>query len=361
MGASCGIAALPAFSAHTASELRLLFGAPHGTDARLDSAGDGLSARHSAPNSRRSTAIRRRHGSPRRDRPCEGMRCSTRRSRHRHRHATVFHCGRSFLVVDEGSANGTFVGDAPLAPRSARLVLPGQSLRVGRARIEVLNEERPAPAADANTRELALAMVQEMTSGTQGDRATPWIAVTSGPDSGKALLLSDEDKPYLIGRGSSVDLSLEDERVSRRQLSVVRRGREVVVAGLAQNHRASLGDQALAETDEVRWLPGTPLTIAQSLFGLFDPSYELQEKLAPTPVRSRAVAEHSDAKRTSAPTASASVSAESKGESPLSSGVDPRSARRSWSSMDTTIVIIASIAIAGAAAILVWLFVPWST
>jgi hypothetical protein len=29
--------------------------------------------------------------------------------------------------------------------------------------------------------------------------------------------------------------------------------------------------------------------------------------------------------------------------------------------MDTTIVIIASIAIASAAAILVWLFVPWST
>jgi hypothetical protein len=134
------------------------------------------------------------------------------------------------------------------------------------SRIEVLNEERPAPPADANTRDLALAMVQEMTSGTQGERATPWIAVTSGPDSGKALLLSDEDKPYVIGRGSSVDLSLKDERVSRRQISVLRRGRDVFVAGLAQNHRASLGDQALAETLELRWLPGTPLTIAQSVF-----------------------------------------------------------------------------------------------
>jgi len=276
-----------------------------------------------------------------------------------HRHATVFHCGRLFLVVDEGSANGTFVGDTPLAPRSARLVLPGQFLRVGRARIEVLNEERAAPAADANTRELALAMVQEMTSGTQGERATPWIAVTSGPDSGKALLLSDEDKPYLIGRGSSVDLSLEDERVSRRQLSVVRRGRDVFVVGLAQNHRTSLGNRALAEAVELRWLPGTPLTIAQSVFGLFDSSYELQEKLAPTPAPARGVEEHSDVKRTSSPIAGVPVSADSQREP--SPGVVARSARRAWSSMDTMIVIIASIAIVGTAAILVWLFVPWST
>jgi pSer/pThr/pTyr-binding forkhead associated (FHA) protein len=280
-----------------------------------------------------------------------------------HHHATIFHCGRSFLVVDEGSANGTFVGDAPLAPRSARLVLPGQSFRVGRARIEVLNEDRTAPAPNATTRELALAMVQEMTSGTQGKRATPWIAVTSGPDAGKALLLGDEDKPYLIGRGSSVDLPLEDERVSRRHLSIVRRGRDVFIAGLAQNHRASLGDQALVEALELRWLPGTPLTIAQSVFGLFDPSHELKEKLAPTPVGSRAVTEHSGAKRTSAPIATVPGSAASPSglPAPSSPSLERTPARRPWSSMDTTIVIIASIAIASAAAILVWLFVPWST
>jgi pSer/pThr/pTyr-binding forkhead associated (FHA) protein len=270
-----------------------------------------------------------------------------------HRHATVCHCGRSFLVVDEGSANGTFVGDVQLAPRCARLVLLGQSLRVGRTRIEVFNEERPAPPPDANTAELARAVVREMTSGTQGERATPWIATTSGPDAGKALLLGDEEKPYVVGRGSSADLALEDDRVSRRQLQIVRRGGEVFVVALTNNRRAWLGDQALIDGVEQRWLPGAPLTVAESVLGLFDPRHELQQKLDSTGTRPSLVTGHIDVKPTSAPIAPLPT--------PSAAPIEPRPARHLWSTMDTTVVIIASVAIASAAAILLWLFAPWST
>jgi pSer/pThr/pTyr-binding forkhead associated (FHA) protein len=270
-----------------------------------------------------------------------------------HHHATAYHCGQSFLVVDEGSANGTFVGETMLGARAARVVQPGESVRVGRIRIDVCIDERAAPPADANTRDLALAMVNDMTSGTNGDRATPWIAVIAGPDAGKALLLSEEDKPYFIGRGSSVDLALEDERVSRRQLSVSRRGREVFIRSLARNDRASLEDQALAEDVALRWMPGTSLKIARSALGLFDPVHELERKLDPTGQRARITPPNITAVAPSAPIAPL--------PSPSAAPAEVLPVRRRWSAMDASIVIIASLAIAGGVAILIWLIVPWST
>jgi hypothetical protein len=132
----------------------------------------------------------------------------------------------------------------------------------------------------------------------------------------------------------------------------MRRGKDVFVAGLAPNHRASLGEQTLADTIERRWLPGTPLTIAQSVVSLFDPSYELQRQLDWTGNQTQLAPAQTNVQPASAPIAALPDS------SPIP---EPGPARRLWTSMDTTIVVIASVAIAGAAAILIWLFAPWST
>src|SRR5271165_3569132 len=49
-----------------------------------------------------------------------------------HRHASVRSQGMELLVVDEGSTNGTFVGDVRVAPRMSRIVRSGDWVRVGR-------------------------------------------------------------------------------------------------------------------------------------------------------------------------------------------------------------------------------------
>src|ERR1700687_4032997 len=49
-----------------------------------------------------------------------------------HRHATLRSQGADFLVVDEGSTNGTFVGGVRIAQGTSRIVRSGDMVRVGR-------------------------------------------------------------------------------------------------------------------------------------------------------------------------------------------------------------------------------------
>ena len=48
-----------------------------------------------------------------------------------HRHASIRQRGTDYVVVDEGSSNGTFVGPVRLSPHAPRVVRSGDLIRVG--------------------------------------------------------------------------------------------------------------------------------------------------------------------------------------------------------------------------------------
>ena len=52
------------------------------------------------------------------------------------RHASLRSKGGHYTIVDEGSANGTFVGGIRLSPRSPRDLRTGDLVRVGRVWLE---------------------------------------------------------------------------------------------------------------------------------------------------------------------------------------------------------------------------------
>src|SRR5580704_18120530 len=60
-----------------------------------------------------------------------------------HRHASLRAQGSDFVVVDEGSTNGTFVGFVRIAARTSRVVRSGDKVRVGRIWIEVRMDQSP--------------------------------------------------------------------------------------------------------------------------------------------------------------------------------------------------------------------------
>src|SRR6516162_9026104 len=74
-----------------------------------------------------------------------------------HRHASLRAQGADFVLVDEGSTNGTFVGGVRVAARTSRIVRTGDLVRLGRMWLEMRIDHRPITRdVAAATRELAL-------------------------------------------------------------------------------------------------------------------------------------------------------------------------------------------------------------
>src|SRR3954465_14885962 len=93
-----------------------------------------------------------------------------------HRHATIRARGSEFILVDEGSTNGTFMGGVKLGALAPRILKHGDLARVGRVWLEVRFDNQVAPAQTVlATKELALALVARAMS-KEGEAGGPRIA-----------------------------------------------------------------------------------------------------------------------------------------------------------------------------------------
>ena len=153
-----------------------------------------------------------------------------------HRHASVRQRGAEYLVVDEGSTNGTFFGSVRLHAQSPRVVRSGDMIRLGRVWIELKIEQSPVTSQPAQaTRELALALVARALQ-QQGESARPRLLGVEGPDQGKQLDLSDNLRPFVLGRGQQADLPIDVADASRRHAQVIRRGDCLLVRDLGSKN-----------------------------------------------------------------------------------------------------------------------------
>jgi len=188
-----------------------------------------------------------------------------------HRHASIRQRGTDYVIVDEGSTNGTFVGPVRLSPQAPRVIRSGDLVRVGRIWLELRVEQTlPTQNLQASTRELALSLVASALA-AEGGPAHAKIAVDAGPDAGKELVLADFERVYVLGRAPNLDLSLEDADASRRHVEVFRRGHHVCVRDLGSKNGSELGGQRLEPNKESPWPSGATLRFGANTFSLSDP------------------------------------------------------------------------------------------
>lgn len=188
-----------------------------------------------------------------------------------HRHATLRAQGAEFLLVDEGSTNGTFVGDVRIAPNTSRLVRSGDAVRVGRIWLELRMERSPVTRDLAvATRDLALALVAEAIEAAGTDTTTR-IRVVEGIDQGSVLVLTQLGREYLIGRAADSDLRLNDPDVSREHVRIVRSSDGVVVIDNDAKNGTSLGVARVSPRQPTVWRPAQMLHIGRSVFSLEEP------------------------------------------------------------------------------------------
>jgi pSer/pThr/pTyr-binding forkhead associated (FHA) protein len=188
-----------------------------------------------------------------------------------HRHASIRQRGSDYVVVDEGSTNGTFVGGVRLSPQAPRVVRHGELVRVGRVWLGLSMEAALATAnPQATTREIALRLVHGALL-AQGERVSARLVVRSGPDQGKELFVSDFEKTYVLGRAPEADLPITDKDASRKHLEVFRRGDGVCVRDLGSKNGSELGQRKLESGKETAWPAGATLRIGDTEITLEDP------------------------------------------------------------------------------------------
>lgn len=187
-----------------------------------------------------------------------------------HRHASIRQRGTDYVVLDEGSTNGTFVGGVRLSPHAPRVVRSGDLVRVGRVWLELRVEQVPATQnPQASTRELALSLVKAALD-AQGEPASARVFVKSGPDKDREVLVSEFERVYVIGRAPDADLPLTDPDTSRRHVEVFRRAQHVYLRDLGSKNGTELAGKKLA-SKEAPWPPGASATLGGTELGLDDP------------------------------------------------------------------------------------------
>jgi pSer/pThr/pTyr-binding forkhead associated (FHA) protein len=189
-----------------------------------------------------------------------------------HRHATLQAKGADFVLVDEGSTNGTFIGGVRLAPRTSRVLRSGDMIRVGRVWLEALVDQSPPTRDMANaTRDLALALVSQAMARI-GESTTATVRVVEGDaDLGATLALEEEARAYVVGRAEECDLPIADASASREHLQIVRRGGAVLVRDLGSKNPAQLGETPLEATRDTVWRTALVLRVGRTVLALEEP------------------------------------------------------------------------------------------
>jgi pSer/pThr/pTyr-binding forkhead associated (FHA) protein len=275
------------------------------------------------------------------------------------RHATVRTEGLEYTLLDEGSTNGTFVGEIRLSPFTPRTLKSGDLVRVGRVWLEMRMDQTPAtrdlPAA---TRDLAFRLVEDAMRAL-GDDVSTRVLVVEGPDRGRSLALLDEARAYVAGRGEDCDLMLEDMDASREHIQIVRRGGAVLVRDLGSKNGVQIGESRVPTDRDITWRAPTMLRIGQAVLALEEPVAIALAELEAAP--DEALPAEGARPPPPRPGALGTAEAASRAAAPLAAPLpapDPgrlRSRRRAWSGADAAVVIAAASIMALSAAGLYWL------
>ena len=200
-----------------------------------------------------------------------------------HRHASLRVDAGVHSLIDEGSLNGTFVGGVRLLPQVPRVIQSGDLVRIGRVWLELKIDQRPATRdLSMATRDLALRLVSHAMD-SLGDSTVAKIVAVEGRSSGAFLLLEEEGRLYIIGRGDACDLTLDERDASREHLQVVRRGSVVLVRDLASKNGALLGETPIEGDRDVVWRSVSMVRVGTTVLALQEPVAEALADLEAAP------------------------------------------------------------------------------
>lgn len=193
-------------------------------------------------------------------------------------HASIRSEGTQWLVVDEGSTNGTKVNGKKVVPKRPKALRSGDRIEIGGFTLDVeLGVIAPSTSPE-RTAELARRLLRDALSPEEID--APRLRVLNGPAAQRVLELPEAPSSVVLGRGEDCDLTLPDEDASRTHIEVLRRAGEVRVRDLESKNGITINGEAaleaeLRDRDEIR--------IGNTLLAFEDPAAAKLEEVAAEP------------------------------------------------------------------------------
>ncbi len=170
------------------------------------------------------------------------------------------------------------IGDVPLDPGCRRLLTPGDEIQIGSV-VVALEGDDPAAVASA------LDAAQESPAIGRVRPEGPRVRVVEGQSFGDELVLKDEGREYVVGRGPKCDLVLEDREVSREHIRLIRRGYSVFIKDLGSTRGSWLGRSSVYTGSTIEWARPRMLRLGATVLSLELPD-AVRKIAAPQPLAS---------------------------------------------------------------------------
>lgn len=158
------------------------------------------------------------------------------------------------------------IGDVPLEAGSRRLVMPGDEIQIGSIVIALEGSDPSIapPSLDAMpTQRMGYAGQPQPPPMNE-----PRVRVVEGSNFGDELLIKEEGREYVIGRGGKCDLVLDDREVSREHVKVMRKGYSVFLKDLSSTRGSWLGRSAVYTGSTVEWSRPRMLRVGATVLSL---------------------------------------------------------------------------------------------
>lgn len=193
------------------------------------------------------------------------------------RHASFRERGSEYVLVDEGSENGSYCGELRLARQAPQTVRDGDLVRFGRIWVEVRTGPKARAAEPGAARELARQLVEQALE--QDDRPRG-VTVTVAGDAAAdmSVRLSRQRHGYAIG--SDAKAALRFAELPGRSVELRRQGDQVWIRPLSDEAPVRLeGGDPLEVGQRTLWTPGAVLLIGTRRLSFADVTLQVLEQL----------------------------------------------------------------------------------
>jgi pSer/pThr/pTyr-binding forkhead associated (FHA) protein len=170
-------------------------------------------------------------------------------------HARIERRGGDYLLVDDGSTNGTRLNGAAVASGQRAALRDGDRIAIGDFSLQVgISDAAPDGSAESAA-SVARRMVREVLERLGPAETQPCLQVLDGPQAGTTITLADAGRVYVLGRGEAGELRVDDVDMWHEHAALVRDDHGVTVRDvgaapqLTVNGRSVDGQRLLRDGD----------------------------------------------------------------------------------------------------------------